>query len=123
VAGGFAVSGMIWGLSMQKLGAGASIVACLAICGCADSPVEARQKYEQSTANYRACLVANQNNVEACQGRRMEMETALSDSDDAFCRSYGLKYGTPSYVQCRQNIGGAVSPAILTIQNSDAPAR
>jgi hypothetical protein len=50
------------------------------------------------------------------------MQTALSDNDDAFCRFHELQYGTISYVQCRENIGGAVKPAILTIQNN-APAR
>jgi hypothetical protein len=109
------------GVPMQKLGAGAVIFACLAVCGCAISPTEARQKYEQSTADYRACL-ANQNNVvDGCEGKRKIMETALSDSDDAFCRSYGLKYGTPSYVQCLQNIAGAV-PRVTT-QNNNAAAR
>jgi hypothetical protein len=107
---------------MQKLGAGAAIFACLAFCGCVDSPMEARQKYEQSTADYRACLVANQSNDEACKEKRNIMQTALGDSDDAFCRSHGLRYGTISYVQCRENIGGAVNPAILTIQNN-TPAR
>jgi len=107
---------------MQKLGASAAIFACLAVCGCVDSPMEARQKYEQSTADYRACLAANQNNDEACKEKRNIMQTALSDSDDAFCRSHGLQYGTISYSQCRENIGGAVNPAILTIQNN-APAR
>jgi hypothetical protein len=108
---------------MQKLSAGAVTFACLAVCGCVASPMEARQNYEHLTADYHACLAANQNNVEACQEKRIKMETALSDSDDAFCRSYGLRYGTPSYVQCRQNIGGKLSPAILTIQNDNPPAR
>jgi len=63
---------------MQKLGAGAAIFACLAVCGCVDSPMEARQKYEQSTADYRACLAANQNNDEACKEKRNIMQTALS---------------------------------------------
>src|SRR5262249_55896912 len=107
---------------MQKIGASAMIFACLAVCGCVDSPMEARQKYERSTADYCARLVANQNNDEACKEKRIVMQTALSDSDDAFCRSYGLQYGTISYVQCRENIEGAVNPAILTIQNN-APAR
>jgi hypothetical protein len=89
---------------MQKLGPGAVIFACLAVCGCVASPTEARQKYEQATADYHACLVANQ----PCKGKRIIMETALSDSDDATCRSYGLQYGTSSYAQCRENIGGTV---------------
>src|SRR5215831_11753473 len=104
------------GPSMKKLGASAVIFACLAVCGCVDSPMEARQKYEQSTADYRACLVANQNNDESCKEKRNTMQAALSDSDDAFCRSHGLQYGTISYAQCRENIGGAANPAILTIQ-------
>jgi outer membrane murein-binding lipoprotein Lpp len=90
---------------MQKLGIGAAIFACLAACGCAASPMEARQKYEQATADYNACLVANQNNLEACKGKRITMQNASSDNDDAICRSHGLQYGDRAYIQCRENIG------------------
>ncbi len=91
---------------MQKLGAGAAIFAYLAVCGCVASPMEALQKYEQATADYDACVVANQNSLEACEGKRIIMQTALTDNNDAICRSYGLQYGTSSYVQCRENFGG-----------------
>jgi hypothetical protein len=29
---------------------------------------------------------------------------ARVENDDATCRLYGLTFGTPDYVQCRQNI-------------------
>ena len=91
---------------MQKLGAGAAIFACLAVCGCVASPEEARQKYEQATADYGACLRANQNSLGACEGKRIIMRSAFDDNNDAICRSYGLQYGTTPYVQCRENFGG-----------------
>jgi len=104
---------------MQKLGAGAMIFACLTVCGCVASPIEARQKYEQSAADYHACLLANQIDARACEEKRIAMETALSDIGDATCRSHGLEYGTTSYMQCRENVGSAP----VTIQNNNAPAR
>jgi outer membrane murein-binding lipoprotein Lpp len=92
-------------LSTQKLGAGAAIFACLAVCGCVASPEEARQKYEQATADYNACLVANQNGLAGCEEKKKIMETALSDNNDAICRSYGLAVGSSPYAQCRENLG------------------
>jgi outer membrane murein-binding lipoprotein Lpp len=90
---------------MQKFGIGAAIFACLAVCGCVASPTEARQKYEQATADYNACLVANQTNRGACEGKRITMQDALSDDNDAICRSHGLHYGDLAYMQCRENFG------------------
>jgi hypothetical protein len=55
------------------------ITLCAALAGCAGSPVavtrDARLNYEKSVADYRACLVANQANVRACDGKRLIMET------------------------------------------------
>jgi hypothetical protein len=90
---------------MQKLGAGGAIFACLAVCGCVASPTEARQKYEQATADYEACLAANQNGLDGCEEKKIVMQSALSDSNDAICRSYGLQAGTAPYKQCRENFG------------------
>jgi hypothetical protein len=57
------------------------IIAAVAglLCGCAGSPianeVQARQNYEHSTADYRACLAANTASPQACDGKRLIMET------------------------------------------------
>jgi len=36
---------------------------------------DARTKYQQSLADYRSCLTANNANVQACEGKRLIMET------------------------------------------------
>jgi hypothetical protein len=36
---------------------------------------QARLSYENSVADYRACLAANQTNVSACDAKRLSMET------------------------------------------------
>jgi len=55
----------------------AMVAACalsLAGCGLA-AKVDARQNYQKSLADYRACLEANSANVSACEGKRLIMET------------------------------------------------
>jgi hypothetical protein len=49
----------------------------LAACGVqrAISANDARERYEQSSADYRACLAANSSDVRACEGKRLVMET------------------------------------------------
>jgi hypothetical protein len=104
---------MTLGAPMQKLGAGAVTFVCLALCGCAGSPIaneaKARQNYEQSTADYRACLVANPNNVQSCDAKRLIMETDERHwhelSDDV-----------------KDRIRSPVGAAAVTIQNN-VPAR
>jgi hypothetical protein len=49
-----------------------ALIVVLALGGCAGSPIanesKARQSYEQSVADYRACLGANETNVRAVMG-------------------------------------------------------
>ncbi len=53
------------------------LAAPLALCACANSPLsrtyQAQAAYEQSVADYRACLAANPNNVTACDAKRASM--------------------------------------------------
>jgi hypothetical protein len=42
---------------------------------------EARKRYEQSSADYRACLAANQAVVQVCEAKRLIMETDERDVD------------------------------------------
>jgi hypothetical protein len=54
----------------------AATVVCavsVASCGLA-AKVDARQNYQRSLADYRECLVANSNSVQACDGKRLIME-------------------------------------------------
>jgi hypothetical protein len=46
----------------------------LAGCGIA-AKIDARAEYQKSLDEYRACLQANGNNVQACEGKRVLMET------------------------------------------------
>jgi hypothetical protein len=38
---------------------------------------------------------------------------ARDANDEATCQSYGLKFGTPEYAQCRQNIAARRQAAVL----------
>ena len=68
-----------WGVVMSAY----RIIVCLfaagLLSGCAGSLVantrQARLSYENSVAEYRACLAANQTNVAACEAKRLSMET------------------------------------------------
>jgi hypothetical protein len=64
---------------MRILGV-AALCAALAGCGVVarmedrQEYVKARQQYDESTAAYRTCLVANGANLRACEGQRLAME-------------------------------------------------
>lgn len=54
---------------------------------------------------------------------------ARAADDDSMCQSYGLKFGTPEYAQCRQNIEGrrsaerrAAFGAYMASRGQSAPA-
>ena len=49
------------------------LVLILSGCGYA-ARTDARRNYEQSTANYRACVTANSANPQVCEGKRLAME-------------------------------------------------
>lgn len=54
----------------------ATAVCALSVAGCGiAAKVDARENYQRSLAEYRACLEANSANVPACEGKRLIMET------------------------------------------------
>jgi hypothetical protein len=58
---------------MSRLWIVAPLVLILSGCGYA-AKIETRRNYEQSTANYRACVTANSANPQVCEGKRLAME-------------------------------------------------
>lgn len=65
----------------------AAALACLVLCGCTVS--RAQNAYEQSVAEYRACLAANANNTTACDAKRSSMEAQERLWNDLRCATYG----------------------------------
>lgn len=56
---------------MLKVLSGLTMTAALAGCG-VSARVDARQEYQQSAANYKACLASSP--AQACEGQRLAME-------------------------------------------------
>jgi hypothetical protein len=88
---------------LRLLNALGSIVSCAALSACGDRPFNLADP-----AGYHA---------------------AAANSDNTTCTSYGLKFGTPEYAQCRQNIASqrmanerAAIGAYMARQNQPAPA-
>ncbi len=53
------------------------VLACalaLAGCGGVAAKIDARNEYQKTVADYRACLDANPTDVHACDGKRLSME-------------------------------------------------
>jgi hypothetical protein len=69
------------------------IAAPLALTACANSPLgkvkQAQTGYEQSVADYRACLAANPNNPAACNSKREAMEAEEHLWADLRCATFG----------------------------------
>jgi hypothetical protein len=52
-----------------------AVLCLVSLAGCGIvAKVDARQNYQKSLADYRACLDANPANVQACEGKRLVME-------------------------------------------------
>jgi hypothetical protein len=67
---------------MSRLFLAMTAMLMLGGCGVARS-VDAQAHYQQSLADYRACLAANNANPQACEGRRLLMETDEHAADKA----------------------------------------
>jgi hypothetical protein len=51
-------------------------MSCLVLAGCGIAArIEARQDYQASTAQYKACLAANLSAPQSCEGLRLAAET------------------------------------------------
>jgi hypothetical protein len=106
----------------------AAALCAISLGGC--GWVQARDRYHQSLNDYRACLAANGANTQACEGKRVLMETdehvwnsmfgnANNANDaNAKCQSYGAKPGDPAYVQCRAQLDAAATQASATYSAS-----
>jgi hypothetical protein len=61
-----------------KLLAAMTLAGCVLLGGCAGSPMarqrEALEHFNQSSAEYRNCLTANESNPSACEGKRLIKE-------------------------------------------------
>jgi hypothetical protein len=106
---------MTWGKSVENLHRVSFVFVALALSGCANHPLDCSLGISHNdclpgTAGYQA--IANRQN-----------------SADAVCQSYGLRFGTAEYAQCRQNIDAqqnarerAVLGAALSQNNRPSPA-
>jgi glutamine synthetase len=63
----------------------------LGACGIARQ-VDAQNHYQQSLADYRACLAANNANPQACEGKRLLMETDEHALDNSRIRAPSENY-------------------------------
>ena len=64
----------------------AACILALTLAGCALAQVrQAQGSYDQSVADYRQCLTDNPNNVKACDGKRLIMETEESHWSNLRC--------------------------------------
>lgn len=74
---------------------------CLLLVGCAGSPVSnernARVAYEQSVADYRACLSASGARPQTCEAKRLVMET----DERHWQNTQGRLGGAPIVIQGR----------------------
>jgi hypothetical protein len=50
-----------------------------------------------------------------CVDYGYQRDVAIQQTDDARCQSYGLKFGTPEYAQCRQSLEGQRQAAALAV--------
>jgi hypothetical protein len=65
--------GLCQGVGMRHL---AIILCCVCLAGCGVAArVDARNDYQTSSANYKACLVDNPSAPKNCEGLRLAMET------------------------------------------------
>jgi hypothetical protein len=114
-------------MSTKKIQNLCGIAAAAALCaislgGC--GLMQARDRYVQSLNDYRACLAANGANTQACEGKRVLMETdehvlnSAANDANAKCQSYGAKPGDPAYVQCRAQLDAAATQASATYSAS-----
>jgi hypothetical protein len=66
------ISGWLGGLPMKP---SLALVLAIALAGCGvAAKSEARNEYQKSVADYRACLDANPNDLKACDDKRLAME-------------------------------------------------
>jgi len=72
---------------MKKLALITVMVGSLCGCGIA-AKVQARQAYQQATTNYDNCLMANQNDVDACNADKQIM---LSNEDEYNSLAAGIE--------------------------------
>jgi ABC-type uncharacterized transport system auxiliary subunit len=62
----------------------AALAMATALCGCGVAKqIQTRQAYEQSASAYRECLIANQANPQACEGKQVVM-----DADEHYLETF-----------------------------------
>lgn len=76
------------------------ILACILLCSCAHHPLDCAM----GIGGHDDCLPGTEG-YEKMQNR-MVAGPRQRTQDDELCKSYGLKFGTKAYADCRQNILG-----------------
>lgn len=67
-------------------------------------------------------LVAGCASPEQIAARQAAQGAQIAASDDTTCQSYGLKFGTPEYAQCRQNVVAQRDARNIAAQQANAVA-
>jgi hypothetical protein len=60
-------------------------------------------------------VIAGGSLLTGCVGSGYQRNVAIQQTDDERCQSYGLKFGTPEYAQCRQSLEGQRQAAALAV--------